>query len=93
MSTEEQYKEQEDIAVLEQETQQYEIVLYNDDVNTFDFVIDALIDICEHTPIQAEQCTILVHYKGKCAVKTGDIEVLKVPCEQLQSLGLSAVIE
>ena len=93
MSTEEQYKEQEDIAVLEQETQQHEIVLYNDDVNTFDFVIDALIDICEHTPIQAEQCTILVHYKGKCAVKTGDIEVLKVPCEQLQSLGLSAVIE
>ena len=93
MSTQEQYKEQEDIAILEQETQQHEIVLYNDDVNTFDFVIDALINICEHTPIQAEQCTILVHYKGKCAVKTGDIEVLKVPCEQLQSLGLSAVIE
>ncbi len=93
MSTQEQYEEQEDVAVLEQETKQNEIVLYNDDVNTFDFVIDALIDICEHTPIQAEQCTVLVHYKGKCAVKTGAIEVLKQPCERLQSLGLSAVIE
>lgn len=93
MSTKEQIQEQEDVAVLEQETSKHEIVLYNDDVNTFDFVIDALIDVCEHTPIQAEQCTILVHYKGKCVVKTGDVEELKQRCEQLQSLGLSAVIE
>ena len=93
MSTKEKRQEQEDVSVLEQESNQYEIVLYNDDVNTFDFVIEALIDVCEHTAIQAEQCTILVHYKGKCAVKTGDIDELKQRCEQLQSLGLSAVIE
>ena len=54
-------KIQEEVDVLEQETQKYEIVLHNDDVNTFDFVIDSLIDVCEHTLEQAEQCTILVH--------------------------------
>ena len=43
-----------------------QIVLYNDDVNTFDWVIESLIEVCEHEPLQAEQCTILVHYKGKC---------------------------
>jgi ATP-dependent Clp protease adaptor protein ClpS len=93
MSTKEKIQEQEDVSVLEQETNQYEIVLYNDEVNTFDFVIDALVTVCEHSLIQAEQCTILVHYKGKCAVKTGDMDELKQCCKQLQSLGLSAVIE
>ena len=63
MSTKE--KIQEDVDVLEQETHQHEIVLHNDDVNTFDHVIDALIDVCEHTLEQAEQCAILVHYKRK----------------------------
>lgn len=90
MSTEK--KIQEDIDVLEQETQKYEIVLHNDDVNTFDFVIDSLIDVCEHTLEQAEQCTILVHYKGKCTVKTGEYEFLKPRCLKLLSLGLSAEI-
>jgi len=57
-----------------------EIVLYNDDVNTFDHVIDTLINACEHTPEQAEQCSIIVHYKGKCTVKTGDYDDLKPKC-------------
>ncbi|MBP5535887.1 MAG: ATP-dependent Clp protease adaptor ClpS [Bacteroidales bacterium] len=52
------------------------LVLYNDDVHTFDYVIKALVDICRHTYEQAEQCTILVHYKGKCTVKTGSYEEL-----------------
>jgi ATP-dependent Clp protease adaptor protein ClpS len=88
MSTKE--KIQEEVDVLEKEVNQHEIVLYNDDVNTFDFVIDSLIDVCEHTLEQAEQCTILVHYKGKCTVKTGEYKDLKPRCSKLLSLGLSA---
>lgn len=88
MSTKE--KIQEEVDVLEKETNQHEIVLYNDDVNTFDFVIDSLIDVCEHTLEQAEQCTILVHYKGKCTVKTGEFKDLQSRCSKLLSLGLSA---
>ena len=83
---------QESFEVAEQEVKLFEILLFNDDVNTFDFVIDSLIDICEHTLEQAEQCTYLVHYKGKCAVKTGEFEELKPRCTQLLERGLSAEI-
>lgn len=83
-------KIQEDVDVVEKEVNQHEIILYNDDVNTFDFVIDSLIDICEHTLEQAEQCAILVHYKGKCTVKTGEYKDLKPRCSKLLTLGLSA---
>ena len=55
----------------------HEIILYNDDINTFDHVIDCLISICDHTPLQAEQCTLIVHYKGKCSVKSGTLFDLK----------------
>ncbi len=88
MSTKEQ--KQEEVEVLEQEVNQHEIILYNDDVHTFDFVIDSLIDVCEHTIEQAEQCTWLVHFKGKCTVKTGEYDDLKPRCSKLLSLGLSA---
>jgi len=69
-----------------------EIVLYNDDVNTFDHVIDTLIAACDHTPEQAEQCSIIVHYKGKCTVKTGSYIDLKPRCSKLLQAGLSAEI-
>ena len=85
-------KIQEEVDVLEQETTLNEIVLFNDDVNTFDFVIDTLIDVCEHTLEQAEQCTILVHYKGKCTVKTGEYKDLEPHCTELLNRGLSAEI-
>ena len=85
-------KIQEDISVLEKEGNQNEIVLYNDDVNTFDHVINTLIYACEHTPEQAEQCSIIVHYKGKCTVKTGDFPELKPRCSMLLEAGLSAEI-
>jgi len=78
--------------VLEQEVLQHEIILFNDEVNTFEFVINSLIDVCEHTSEQAEQCTYLVHYKGKCAVKTGEYDELKPRCTRLLNLGLSAEI-
>ncbi|MGV8946628.1 MAG: ATP-dependent Clp protease adaptor ClpS [Lutibacter sp.] len=85
-------KIQEEVDVLEKEVNQHEIVLFNDDVNTFDFVIECLIEICEHTAEQAEQCALLVHYKGKCAVKTGEYNELKPRCTQLLTRGLSAEI-
>ena len=66
-----------------------EIVLYNDDVNTFDHVIETLMYACEHTPEQAEQCSLLVHYKGKCTVKTGAFKDLKPRCSKLLEAGLS----
>lgn len=90
MSTKE--KIQEDVSVLEKESSQNEIVLYNDDVNTFDHVINSLIFACEHTPEQAEQCSIIVHYKGKCTVKTGEFRELKPRCTMLLEAGLSAEI-
>jgi len=69
------------------------LILYNDDVNTFDFVTESLIKVCHHEPLQAEQCTYLVHYTGKCAVKTGTFKKLKPFCEALLDRGLSAQIE
>ena len=85
-------KIQEELDTLEQVANQHEIILFNDDVHTFDYVIDSLITVCEHTLEQAEQCTFLVHYKGKCAVKTGELDELKSRCTQLLNLGLSAEI-
>ena len=69
-----------------------EIILFNDDVNTFDFVIEMLVDVCDHTPIQAGQCAIIVHFKGKCGVKTGTFDELEPRCTRLLEAGLSAEI-
>ena len=85
-------KIQEEVLVEEQVGVNNEIVLYNDDVNTFDHVIETLIRVCNHTSEQAEQCAILVHYKGKCIVKTGSFDELKPQCTQLLEAGLSAEI-
>ncbi|MAZ71946.1 MAG: hypothetical protein CMC70_02245 [Flavobacteriaceae bacterium] len=90
MSTQEQQLEE--LLLAEDVQKQNEIVLYNDDVNTFDHVIDTLIYACEHTPEQAEQCSIIVHYKGKCTVKTGALTELKPRCSMLLDVGLSAEI-
>lgn len=90
MSTLTEHKEE--TLVEEQVGINNEIVLYNDDVNTFDHVIACLIKYCDHAPEQAEQCAILVHYKGKCTVKTGPIDVLQPQCSALVESGLSAEI-
>lgn len=74
-------------------TDQFDLILYNDDHNTFDFVIECLVKVCKHEMIQAEQCTYLVHYKGKCAVKHGEYEKLEPMCTALLDRGLSAKIE
>jgi len=85
-------KVQEDVLVEEAVGTNNEIVLHNDDINTFDHVIETLIRVCKHDALQAEQCALLVHYKGKCTVKTGTIEELKPQCSALLDAGLSAEI-
>jgi len=69
------------------------LILYNDDYHTFDYVIDALMDICKHEEEQAVQCTYLVHYKGKADVKKGTYGFLKPMMSQLRKRDLKAVIE
>ncbi|HQQ94174.1 MAG TPA: ATP-dependent Clp protease adaptor ClpS [Bacteroidia bacterium] len=81
------------IDVLLKDEKQKALVLYNDDVNTFDYVIESLVRVCGHDPLQAEQCTHLIHFKGKCAVKSGSFRTLRPMCEALLERGLSAVIE
>lgn len=84
---------QEDLLLEELLTDTCKLVLYNDDVNTFDHVIDCLMAICKHEAEQAEQCATLVHYKGKAIVKEGEYDNLRIMCEGLLDKGLSAVIE
>ena len=90
MNTKEKIEEELDVAELD--SNQNEIILYNDEVNTFDHVINTLIYACEHTPEQAEQCSLIVHYKGKCTVKTGSYDELKPRCSMLLDAGLSAEV-
>ena len=71
----------------------FDLVVYNDDVNTFEFVISSIVEICDHNPIQAEQCTWLIHYKGKCAVKRGSYDKLRPLCEAFLDRKISAKIE
>ena len=66
------------------------LTVYNDDVNTFDHVIESLVEICGHELTQATQCTYIIHYKGSCAVKEGTFENLSSLQKQLLSKGLSA---
>ncbi|MHB1278399.1 MAG: ATP-dependent Clp protease adaptor ClpS [Bacteroidia bacterium] len=84
---------QEDLLLEELLTDTRKLVLYNDDVNTFDHVIECLMDICKHEMQQAEQCALLVHYKGKAIVKEGEYDNLRIMCEGLLDKGLSAVID
>jgi ATP-dependent Clp protease adaptor protein ClpS len=72
---------------------QQQIIVYNDDFNTFDFVIESLIKVCKHESVQAEQCTFLIHYKGKCSVKRGSYKELEPMCTALLERGLTAEIE
>jgi ATP-dependent Clp protease adaptor protein ClpS len=81
------------VEIAEQEVADKQIILYNDDFNTFDFVIESLIKVCKHDPVQAEQCTFLVHYKGKCSVKKGTYEELEPICTALLERNLTAEIE
>lgn len=78
--------------VLLEEVELKELVLFNDDVNTFEHVISTLVKVCNHEPEQAEQCAYIVHYKGKCTVKYDAYEKLIPYCEALLERQLTAKI-
>jgi ATP-dependent Clp protease adaptor protein ClpS len=82
-----------EVTILQELVSEFNIVLYNDDVNTFDHVINCLVRICDHEPMQAEQCAWIVHLNGKCAVKNGVYDELEPLCHQLLDNGLSVKLE
>jgi ATP-dependent Clp protease adaptor protein ClpS len=88
------YQEVELVEIMEvtETTDIVDLVVFNDDVNTFDHVISTLIRVCKHTPEQAEQCTLLIHYKDKCAVKSGTFDFLKPMRESICEAGIEARI-
>lgn len=92
MNTRPQIDYNEDVLLLEEELELRALMVYNDEVNSFDHVIKTLIDVCGHEPIQAEQCTLLIHHKGKCAVKNGTYEELEPMCSAIHDRGISADI-
>ncbi|MBC8045669.1 MAG: ATP-dependent Clp protease adaptor ClpS [Fimbriimonadaceae bacterium] len=71
----------------------FRLIVHNDNVNTFEWVIESLVDICNHTTEQAEQCAFLIHYKGKYAVKQGDKQKLSPMREALVDRGINATLE
>ncbi len=93
MSPDTEILEEVNVELIENVEPSKALILYNDDVNTFDFVIESLIKVCKHDLLQAEQCTYLVHYKGKCLVKNGSFAKLKPMYDGLLDRGLSAKIE
>lgn len=83
----------EKVNIQEQLVEEKDLIVYNDDFNTFDHVIDSLIKICGHDIIQAEQCTWIIHHNGKCQVKRGPFKDLAPMCTGLLERGISAEIE
>jgi ATP-dependent Clp protease adaptor protein ClpS len=92
------FQEEKSVDVLEEvlevveSTELMDLIVFNDDVNTFDHVINTLIKVCKHTPEQAEQCTLLIHYKGKCTVKNGSFIYLKPLRDAICEEGIEARI-
>ncbi len=83
----------EDIAVLTAHEHPYQLIVWNDEVNTFEWVIETLIEICGHSSEQAEQCALLIHTQGKYAVKQGMYDDLKPMCDAITDRGIGATIE
>lgn len=82
-------EEDEDVMVADRE---HGLIVWNDEVNTFDWVIESLVDICDHSEEQAYQCALIIHHKGKYMVKKGDYESLKPQAEALLDRGIQATI-
>ena len=79
--------------VTQETIKKYSVVIFNDDIHTFEYVIDTLIEVCGHEPLQAEQCTMLIHYKGKCSVKSGEYAKLLPIANELIKKGLTVEIQ
>ena len=90
MSTKE--KKSPEVEIIEKEAELRSLILYNDDVNSFDFVIETLVDVCEHDFLQAESCAWIAHYKGKCSVKKGSFEDIKIRYTEMTNRTLTVEI-
>ncbi len=84
---------QEDVDTLESTEQSCSLIVWNDEVNTFEWVIETLVEVCGHSEEQAEQCAMIIHTQGKYAVKHGDYDTLKPMCDQITDRGIGATIE
>jgi ATP-dependent Clp protease adaptor protein ClpS len=78
---------------LSSEGEKFSLVLYNDEINTFDHVIKSLVEICGHDSVQAEQCALIVHLKGSCEIKSGIREILQAMSRSLNSKGLNSKVQ
>jgi ATP-dependent Clp protease adaptor protein ClpS len=74
------------------EEQPWSLIVWNDEVNTFDWVIETLVQVCDHSPEQAEQCALYIHFKGKYAVKKGSFDELEPMCTAITDRGIGATI-
>lgn len=83
----------EDVDVMTVTASTYHLIVWNDDVNTFEWVIETLMEVCGHSFEQAEQCSYLIHYKGKYAVKDGKYDDLKPMCDAILERGINATVE
>ena len=83
----------EDIEVLTAFEHPYHLIVWNDEVNTFEWVIDTLVEVCGHSAEQAEQCAMIIHTQGKYAVKQGNYEELKPMCDAITDRGIGATVE
>jgi len=84
---------EEDIGILTMHEDPCNLIVWNDEVNTFEWVIETLMEVCKHSREQAEQCAYIIHYQGKYAVKNGSYEELKPPCNAITERGINATIE
>ncbi len=87
------YLQDEDTELLTTTEDPYSLIVWNDEVNTFEWVIETLMTVCGHSSEQAEQCAYFIHYKGKYAVKTGSYDELKRYCDAITERGIGATIE
>ncbi|HWB64238.1 MAG TPA: ATP-dependent Clp protease adaptor ClpS [Chitinophagales bacterium] len=85
--------QEDEAATLEEVGVHHKLIVHNDEVNTFDWVIETLIEVCKHSFEQAEQCACIIHYKGKYAVKTGNFDSLKPMKDEITDRGINATIE
>lgn len=88
-----QWQTQEELETEVVENELHSLIVWNDDVNTFDHVIESLMEVCEHTPQQAEQCAMFIHHKGKYGVKKGSFDFLRPKAEALIDRGIQATID
>lgn len=82
-----------EVEAVESLVSERDLIVFNDDVNTFDHVIDSFIKICKHESVQAEQCAWIIHFSGKCQIKKGSYDELEPMCTALLDRGLSAEIQ